>query len=371
MMRTSILAATGSLLLAACAASTPSPELVNAREEYSRVQATPSTQLALDSLYEAQKALKAAEDAHKDDPNSYEEKSLAYIAERKAQLALAKGGIAQAIQLKEQSEERLVQQQGMMLDATRKDAAQTRTQVEQAQAELKQQSQELQKTQAELQAERQRAEAAQARADAAFRSLEDVAKVKAEAETITLSLDGSVLFLTGKATLLPAAHNSLDRVAQTVNDLGTDSKLKVVGYTDSRGSDENNQKLSEARAQSVADYLASHGISRDRLEVVGMGEANPVASNDTAEGRANNRRVEIVVQRTEKMGSTTGMSSGSPQGGQQSNSGSRQQGQGNASQGNTGQTTPAQGAGTQPGTGSGSQQNMQNSGQQGTGQQPR
>jgi outer membrane protein OmpA-like peptidoglycan-associated protein len=316
--------------MAACAASTPSPELVNAREEYSRVQSAPSTQLALDSLYEAQKALKAAEEAHEDDPNSYEEKSLAYVAERKAQLALAKGGFAQAIQLKEQSEERLVQQQDMMLDATRKDAAQTRDQVEQAQAELRQQSQELQKTQAELQAERQRAEAAQARADAAFRSLEDVAKVKAEAETITLSLDGSVLFLTGKSSLLPAAHNALDRVAETVNDLGTDSKLKVIGYTDSRGSEENNQQLSEARARSVADYLSSHGISRDRLEVVGMGEANPVATNDTPEGRANNRRVEIVVERTKKMGSTSDMSQGNMNGqsqGNTNNQGTTNQGQ--------------------------------------------
>jgi len=72
---------------------------------------------------------------------------------------------------------------------------------------------------------------------------------------------------------------------------------EVGGYTDSTGSPAYNQELSERRAQSVADYLTSHGISGGRLTVKGYGEANPVADNKTREGRAHNRRV--VVHRTD------------------------------------------------------------------------
>ena len=71
--------------------------------------------------------------------------------------------------------------------------------------------------------------------------------------------------------------------------------MSVDGYTDSVGSDEYNQRLSERRANSVKDYLETLGVSGSRLTAQGFGKTNPVASNDTAEGRAQNRRVELVV----------------------------------------------------------------------------
>ncbi|MEO0437990.1 MAG: OmpA family protein [Pseudomonadota bacterium] len=73
-------------------------------------------------------------------------------------------------------------------------------------------------------------------------------------------------------------------------------QLDVVGYTDSRGTDEYNQTLSERRAQAAVDYLVSKGVSRDQLRPIGRGESSPVASNDTDDGRARNRRVELVVR---------------------------------------------------------------------------
>jgi OOP family OmpA-OmpF porin len=73
------------------------------------------------------------------------------------------------------------------------------------------------------------------------------------------------------------------------------SKVSLVGYTDSIGSDAYNQKLSERRANSVKDYLVAHGADAGKIEASGRGEADPIASNDTEEGRAQNRRVEILI----------------------------------------------------------------------------
>ncbi len=84
----------------------------------------------------------------------------------------------------------------------------------------------------------------------------------------------------------------LDRVADILQ-ANPSLKVEIQGHTDSIGSAEYNMALSKRRAQAVADYLASHGISADRLTVVGMGESQPIASNDTEEGRARNRRVQI------------------------------------------------------------------------------
>ena len=72
--------------------------------------------------------------------------------------------------------------------------------------------------------------------------------------------------------------------------------VSVEGFTDSRGADDMNLKLSQDRANAVKDYLVSQGVKPEKVRAMGRGEANPVASNDTPEGRANNRRVEIVVQ---------------------------------------------------------------------------
>ncbi|TNC84081.1 MAG: hypothetical protein CSH37_12180 [Thalassolituus sp.] len=76
-----------------------------------------------------------------------------------------------------------------------------------------------------------------------------------------------------------------------------DLMIEIQAYTDSRGSDALNQRISEDRAQSVRTYLVEKGVSADKLTAKGYGEANPVATNDTAEGRAQNRRVELAVKK--------------------------------------------------------------------------
>jgi len=97
-----------------------------------------------------------------------------------------------------------------------------------------------------------------------------------------------------KANIRADARPVLDEAVRTLKQAG-DIHVAVEGFTDSRGTEEYNQGLSIRRAQAVADYLVAHGIARNRLQVDGYGETRPVATNDTADGRAQNRRVELMV----------------------------------------------------------------------------
>jgi outer membrane protein OmpA-like peptidoglycan-associated protein len=103
-----------------------------------------------------------------------------------------------------------------------------------------------------------------------------------------------VLFDFNQATLKPGAREKLAKMSGILLAYPT-LHLSVEGHTDSVGSDEYNMKLSERRADSVRDYLTSNGINAANIQAVGMGKANPVASNDTGAGRQQNRRVEMVV----------------------------------------------------------------------------
>jgi outer membrane protein OmpA-like peptidoglycan-associated protein len=107
-----------------------------------------------------------------------------------------------------------------------------------------------------------------------------------------LVLEG-VFFDNNKATLKPESFPVLDKAAIGMKDWG-DVKIEVAGYTDSVDSDEHNMKLSQSRAETVRDYLISKGISADRISAKGYGESSPIADNATEEGRAKNRRVELI-----------------------------------------------------------------------------
>jgi outer membrane protein OmpA-like peptidoglycan-associated protein len=104
-----------------------------------------------------------------------------------------------------------------------------------------------------------------------------------------------ILFDVDRATLKPQARETLSKVCGVLQVAGENS-LSIEGHTDSTGSDEHNQSLSERRAKSVSDYLASCGLPGDHLLSKGFGEQQPLETNDTAQGRQRNRRVEIVIQ---------------------------------------------------------------------------
>lgn len=281
-----IIAAAG---LSACATAKPTPQLVQARESYSEAAKSDARQVAPDRLLEAKQALDRAEAAHKKNPGSEAEKHYAYMAERTAELAVAHGNYAMAYKERQQAERQL----HALQEQYRKQAE---NRLETAQRELDETRESLQRVRGEVDAEGQARQAAEATAQAAVESLKEVAMVKEEARGTTITLSGAVLFATGQSDLLPIAKQTLDKVAEALKQQPEDKTILIEGYTDSRGSAQMNLELSRKRAESVRDYLVSDGVSASRLEVVGKGETHPVASNDTPEGRANNRRVEIVIQ---------------------------------------------------------------------------
>jgi outer membrane protein OmpA-like peptidoglycan-associated protein len=178
--------------------------------------------------------------------------------------------------------------QSRMLDQSQQQVAAAEQQLSQQESALKQNAQ-------QLAAERDARVAAEERAKAAMKSLAEVAKVKEDSRGTIITLDGAVLFASGQSTLLPIAEKTLSDVAKALLELPSQSRISVVGHTDSVGSSENNRLLSQQRAQSVRDFLVTRGVPSEHLEAVGRGEEQPVASNDTPEGRANNRRVELIV----------------------------------------------------------------------------
>ncbi|MDN4697325.1 OmpA family protein [Vibrio parahaemolyticus] len=113
--------------------------------------------------------------------------------------------------------------------------------------------------------------------------------------TQTVSLSAESLFGFDSSELTYNAD--LESLAEQLTQYSED-KVQIVGHTDSTGPEAYNQRLSERRAQAVADYLKRMGIAESRLTVMGQGESHPIASNDTVEGRAQNRRVEVVFDTT-------------------------------------------------------------------------
>ncbi len=119
-------------------------------------------------------------------------------------------------------------------------------------------------------------------------------EVTRDGDVIKLNLPDGVTFDFGKSNLKPQFYPALDQVAASMAEYNQ-TIVEISGHTDSVGSDQDNQRLSEQRAGSVSNYLSGKGLMRERFEVVGMGERYPVATNDTDSGRAVNRRVEIRV----------------------------------------------------------------------------
>lgn len=113
-------------------------------------------------------------------------------------------------------------------------------------------------------------------------------------DAIKLVMGSAVLFSTNSSTLSAAAEAALSRVAYNLKQF-PDTDVTVMGYTDNTGSEELNQRLSLQRADAVMNYLIAQGIPADRLKAVGNGWNDPIASNDTPEGRAQNRRVELYI----------------------------------------------------------------------------
>jgi len=122
----------------------------------------------------------------------------------------------------------------------------------------------------------------------------NAAAVRREGNLLAITLRGDVTFDTDSATVKPGLYSEIDRIAQVMVQY-PQTRILVEGYTDSQGQESYNQQLSERRADSVKNLLMDQGVDPSRIQVVGYGEAQPVATNATTVGRAQNRRVEIKV----------------------------------------------------------------------------
>jgi len=259
----------GLTLLAACATAPPhSTVLDEARTEVSALAADPLAQQAAGAdLQSARGALQQAEAAQQQKQPIEDVNSLAYIALRDAQAGKARVAEAQAHQ------------------------EITRAQSEREKILLASREQQVQSTKAQL-SETQR-------------QLADL-KAKQTDRGMVVTM-GDVLFDTGQANLKPGAELTVERLAQFLVS-NPQTKVRIEGFTDSTGSEEFNELLSQRRADAVANALRQQDVPTSQMQTIGRGEEFPVASNSTAAGRQQNRRVEIVF--SDKDGRFSGQTSG-------------------------------------------------------------
>ncbi|MFN4117976.1 OmpA family protein [Acidovorax sp.] len=284
-------------LLAACASTTPSPALEEARTAVSTAAGDPAVnQYAQLELKEATDALTRADRVWADDRDTSETNHLAYLARQRAEVAV---NAARARQL-----EANIQQAGTDADRIRlqartqeADAARLRAEAQARNAQIAQQQalsaeQRAAQQQAQANAALAQASAAQDRVRALEAQLREMEAQQTE-RGLLVTL-GDVLFAFNKAELTAQAAPRLDKLASFLKQF-PDRRLLIEGYTDSVGGDAYNQTLSERRAQAVRDALVQRGVDSSRITARGYGKAHPVADNASPEGRAMNRRVEIVI----------------------------------------------------------------------------
>jgi outer membrane protein OmpA-like peptidoglycan-associated protein len=296
-------------LAAGCGSKMPSAELVDARAAFARAQSGPASQANPAGLYEARRALNAAERKQEDDANSMEARNLAYIAHRKVLLAEANARSAVA-----QAQEQQAQQMLQQLQQNR--LAQAQQQLGQKEAQLGDIQGRMQGQQQRIEAERQARAQAEARAKEALDRLAGFAAVKQEPRGMVITLPGNVLFEVNKAELKGPARERLNQVADALKNV-EGREITIVGHTDSSGPADYNMELSEKRADAVRDHLVSRGIPEDLIKSEGRGEESPIADNESPEGRANNRRVELIVEGGAMGGGEQGGQQDQPQGGEQ------------------------------------------------------
>lgn len=288
---------------AGCATTSAPQDLVTARSAYDRASHGPTAQTDPADLHIAKESLDNAERTFVADGDTQDTRDNAYVATRLTEIAESRGRALQADQLKN----KVVGDMNASQTAAVRDTSTALRGANQALAtqdqQLRNAGQQLQNAGQALQTERQRREDAEKRAAQATSDLARIASVKQEARGMVITLSGSVLFASAKSDLLPDAQVKLNDVAKALTEQDPDSKMVVEGHTDSQGSASFNQDLSQRRAESVRSYLVSHGIASDRVTAQGLGFSRPIADNASAEGRANNRRVEIVVQPSAKIAS--------------------------------------------------------------------
>jgi outer membrane protein OmpA-like peptidoglycan-associated protein len=254
-----------------------------ARESINTVANEPlAGRVAAEELEAARQALASADEAYEEREPLTLIEHRAYVAQRYADISRELVSEAQARAEVERGE---AERNRIIAESREREAEAARRAAENASRELDVQARAVEEQSRATQAAEQRA-----------RGLEQELEQLEARDTdrgLVLTL-GDVLFDTAQATLKPGAATTIDRLAQFMRDY-PERSVRIEGHTDSVGSDETNQQLSERRASAVRDALVMRGIDASRIQAVGYGEARPIAGNDSAGGRQQNRRIEIVL----------------------------------------------------------------------------
>jgi outer membrane protein OmpA-like peptidoglycan-associated protein len=276
-------------------ATMPPPELVQARQAYERSSLGPASELAPAEVHKAKASLDKAEEAFADKPSSQKTRDLSYVAERKAQLADAIGEYRRSDRTRQQAEREYLTKQQQMAQHTTEALANTRGELADTERSRKAGAKALGAEHTARIGAEAKADEYEQRAHEASDALAKLAATKEEARGLVITLSGSVLFATNQSTLLPTAQTRLNQVSTAL--MATKERSLIVeGHTDSQGTASYNLALSQRRADAVRSYLISRGYPATRIRAQGIGKDRPVTENRSAEGRANNRRVEIVVE---------------------------------------------------------------------------
>jgi outer membrane protein OmpA-like peptidoglycan-associated protein len=282
------IAAFASVILVACVATVHHNDMLErARADVATAQANPNVAgearadlaTAVAALNQGDAMLQAGKPAADVDHQAYLADRFALAAERGAEYAVSEKAIANANN----------RRNNVVIDAREQEAARA-TQLAQTET-LKADA-----AMADAQISAQQNAAAQQRAQELESALADLqAKKTDRGLVITL---GDVLFATGQADLKSGARRSLEKLSAFLHEY-PQRTVQIEGFTDSVGSDDYNQGLSERRADAVRDALTSMGISSDRIQARGLGKSSPVADNESATGRQQNRRVEVIISESD------------------------------------------------------------------------
>jgi len=290
-MKTGVLAAAIAAALYGCSGLPARVEsLEQARAEVRKLEQDPfASQVAAKDLAAARDALDDADNAYEDKADLELIEHLAYVAQRHADVGEQHIAEAHAKQTVKEGE---LARSRVLLAAREREAASLAEQNKAAEARNQEAEQRNLALASETEALQRQAAEARERATQLEAELTDL-QAKQTERGLVLTL-GDVLFDTGQASLKAGAATTIDQLAEFMRGYG-ERKVRIEGHTDSRGDDAYNSELSARRAAAVRDALVERNIEPQRIRTVGLGEAYPVASNDSPAGMQQNRRVEIVI----------------------------------------------------------------------------
>ncbi|HUP93093.1 MAG TPA: OmpA family protein [Solimonas sp.] len=300
-----IAAAAASMFLLACAAGPTKPAGADiARSKLTQLQADPQlASRAPLAIKEAESAVAAAEQPRDDQEYAAH---LVVIADRKVGIAWAQ---AQARLAEDQRKTLSEQRETARLDSRTREADVARSDANSARTEAEIARTQADSARSDAEAARIAAEAARGQAESARNDTEaarlqaldlqrQIAELNAKATDRGLVVTlGDVLFASGRSELKGGATSNLAKLSAFLNKY-PDRTVIIEGHTDNVGSDDSNMGLSQRRADSVRSFLLSQGVAGSRVSALGKGESSPTAGNDSATGRQQNRRVEVIISNT-------------------------------------------------------------------------